>query len=538
MELNLADLFECVADHVPDAEAIVVGSRRLTYAELESRANRLAHRLTSGGIGSGDTVGLQLLNGSEYLEGMLACFKIGAIPINVNYRYVDSELRYLYNDAGLVGLVYHRAFAPAVAAARSALVDQRVVLEVDDDSAPGSPSGVEDYESALSGSSDARDHGPRSADDVYCVYTGGTTGMPKGVLWRHEDIFFAAMGGGDPLQLGNVITRPEEIRDRVLQPGLVALPVPPFMHASGHWLAFSTLFGGGKIVIPSHGRFDPLATWQLVGAEHVNILVIVGDAMAKPLLDAFEKVGDGLDRSSLMAIGSGGAILSPSTKERMATLLPGVMVVDAYGSSETGQLGGKTSTADPYGRPCLQVDERTKVFDDQLVEVVPGSGAVGLLARGGRVPFGYRGDPEKSAATFVEVTGTRWALPGDLASVEDDGTIVVLGRSSTSINTGGEKVYPDEVEAALKSNPEIADVVVVGVPDDRWGERVTAVVALGGSGALDLERLRAHAAPLLASYKLPRQLVLVDAVERSPSGKPDYVWARDQALEGQDEPRR
>jgi acyl-CoA synthetase (AMP-forming)/AMP-acid ligase II len=530
MEFNLADLFECVADLVPDAEAVVVGPRRLTYAELDARANRLSHRLAAGGVGPGDSVGLQLFNGSEYLEGMLACFKIRAVPINVNYRYVDAELRHLYEDAGLVGLVYHRGFATAVAAARGALAEQRVVLEVDDDTGPGTPSGVEDYESALSRSSDARDHGHRSADDLYCVYTGGTTGMPKGVMWRHEDIFFAAMGGGDPMQLGNVIDRPEQLRDRVLRPGLVALPVPPFMHASGHWLAFSMLFGGGTLVIPPHGRFDPMTTWRLVSDEHVNILVVVGDAMAKPLLDAFEQSDDGLDRSSLMAIGSGGAVLSPSTKERFATLLPGVMVVDAYGSSETGQLGGNAPADDPFGPPCLHVDERTRVFDDHLADVAPGSGAVGLLARGGRVPLGYRGDPERSAATFVEVGGTRWALPGDLARVEADGTIRVLGRASLCINTGGEKVYPDEVEAALKSNPDVVDAVVVGLPDDRWGQRVTAVVAPRDGGRLDLDQLRAHAGARLAPYKLPRQLVLVDAVERSPSGKPDYAWARARAL--------
>ena len=304
MEFNLADLFEAVADTVPEQLAIVAGPRRLTYAELDERASRLASRLIAAGVGPGDFVGVQLPNGSEYLEVMLATFKVRAVPVNVNYRYVDTELRHLYADAGLVALVYHADFEGAVAGARRALAEERLVLRVGDGG---------DYERALVGSPPACALPSRSGDDLYCVYTGGTTGLPKGVLWRHEDIFFAAMGGGDPLQLGRHITRPTELAERVLRPGLVALPVPPFMHAAAHWLAFAMFFGGGTVVTLPHGRFDAATTWRLVAEERVNILVVVGDAMARPLLDALEDGAGTHDRSSLMALGSGGALLSPAT---------------------------------------------------------------------------------------------------------------------------------------------------------------------------------------------------------------------------------
>jgi acyl-CoA synthetase (AMP-forming)/AMP-acid ligase II len=344
--------------------------------------------------------------------------------------------------------------------------ERRTLLEVRDDTSTSGLGG--DYEDALAAATDARDFATRSADDLYCVYTGGTTGMPKGVLWRHEDIFFAAMGGGDALTLGNVIGSPEELATRVMRPGMTALPCPPFMHSSAHWLAFTMLFGGGRLVTLPGGHFDAAAAWRLVGTEAVNILVIVGDAMARPLLDELDVHPARYDLSSLMAVGSGGAVLSPSTKQRLAEALPGRIVADAFGSSETGQLGGHAPDDDPYGAPRLHVDERTDVLDDELRPVVPGSGAVGRLARSGHIPIGYLGDADKTAATFVEARDKRWALPGDLATVDVDGAIAVLGRGSLCINTGGEKVFPDEVEAAVKSCDDVEDVVVVGVPDERY----------------------------------------------------------------------
>ncbi len=524
MEMNLADLFELVADEVPEAGAMVSSERRLTYAGLDERSNRLAHFLARAGIGRGDRVGVQLANGTEYIEAMLACFKIRAVPVNVNYRYVSRELEYLYADAGLVGLVFHSRYAPAVTGALDALAERRAILEVGDGSA-ASGAGV-DYEEALGTSPGSRGFAARSSGDGYCVYTGGTTGMPKGVLWRHDDIFFAAMGGGDPFASGDHITRPEELAERVLRPGVTSLAIPPFMHAAGHWLAFSTLFGGGKLVTTPGGVFDPVEVWRLVEAERANAVVVVGDAMARPLLDVLAQDPDRYDLSSLMAVGSGGAVLSPSTKAQLAELLPGRIVADRFGSSETGQVGGEPPVDDPFGPPRLRVDDRTAVLDADLTPVVPGSGVIGHLARGGHVPVGYLGDPATTAATFVLLDGVRWALPGDLATVATDGTITVLGRGSLCINTGGEKVFPDEVEAALKGHPHVADALVVGLEDELFGERVVALVQVRGGCEVSPDELTIHAHGLLTGYKMPRQYVFVDEIARSPSGKPDYPHAR------------
>ena len=527
MEFNLADLFECVVDCAGAQTAMVSGARRLTFDDLDQRANRLAHCLAAAGVGPGDRVGVQLTNGTEYIESMLACFKIRAVPVNINYRYVAAELRYLYQDAGLVGLVYHRRFGPAVAGALGSMAEHRLVLEVADGSGP--PADALDYEAAIGSASPTRGFAPRRADDLYCVYTGGTTGMPKGVLWRHEDIFFAAMGGGDPLSLGDFITSPDELPGRVLHPGLTSLAVPPFMHAAGHWLAFSIFFGGGKIVTTPGGVFDPAEVWRLVEEESVNAVVVVGDAMARPLLDLLAADPGRYDLSSLVAVGSGGAVLSPSTKAQLAELLPGRIVADLFGSSETGQIGGQAPPGDPFGAPRLRADGCTCVLDDDLEPVAPGSGVVGHLARGGHVPIGYLGDPAKSEATFVEHHGRRWALPGDLATVDEDGSIVVLGRDSQCINTGGEKVFPEEVETVLKGHPDVADVVVVGVPDERFGERVVALVQPRAQRTIDSEAVRRFGREQLSGYKVPREILVTDEIVRSPSGKPDYPWARETA---------
>jgi 3-oxocholest-4-en-26-oate---CoA ligase len=516
--LNLADLFEAAVDHCADREAVVVGDTRLTYAKLDERANRLAHHLAGLGVGPGDFVGLQLVNGNEYLEGMLAAFKLRAVPVNVNYRYVEAELRYLYQDAGLVALIVNEQFADRAQAARTDVLQHVIVLE-------------KEYEDILAAvPSGDRDFGERSADDIYCVYTGGTTGMPKGVLWRHEDIFYAALGGGDPMQMGNIVTSPEQLHERIPEVGMTALPTPPLMHSSAHWLAFSILFGGGTIVLTPEGRFHPDTVWRLISEEAVNTLVVVGDAMAAPLADALEAAPDKYDTSAMFVIGSGGALLSPSTKDRLGRLLPNVMIVDGFGSSETGTMGSKASVAadGPASGPRFTVNEQTAVLDDDLKPVAPGSGATGRLARRGHIPLGYHNDPEKTASTFVEFDGVRWVLPGDMATVEEDGTVVLLGRGSVSINTGGEKVYPEEVESALKAHDAVADAVVVGVSDERWGERVTAVVQPPAGGtAPTLEDLQQHCRTLIAGYKVPRAVCVVEQVERSPSGKADYRWAKE-----------
>jgi acyl-CoA synthetase (AMP-forming)/AMP-acid ligase II len=352
--------------------------------------------------------------------------------------------------------------------------------------------------------------------------------MPKGVLWRHEDIFYAALGGGDPMQMGNIVHSPEELHERIPDVGMTALPTPPLMHSSAHWLAFSVLFGGGTVVLTPEGRFHPETVWRLVSEERVNTLVVVGDAMAVPLADALESAPEQYDTSAMFVIGSGGALLSPSTKDRLGRLLPNVMIVDGFGSSETGTMGSKASVAadGPASGPRFTVNEQTAVLDDALRPVEPGSGKTGRLARRGHIPLGYHNDPEKTAATFVEFEGVRWVLPGDMATVEEDGTVVLLGRGSGSINTGGEKVFPEEVEAALKAHDTVADAVVVGVPSERWGEQVTAVVQPAAGAAPTLEELQEHCRTLIAGYKVPRAVCVVERVERSPSGKADYRWAK------------
>jgi acyl-CoA synthetase (AMP-forming)/AMP-acid ligase II len=531
---NLADMFEIVADAAPDREVVVSPARRLTFRELDDRANRLANVFSGLGIGRGDHIGLQLLNGSEYLEGMLAAFKLSAVPVNVNFRYVETELRHLYDDADLVAVIHHRRFSPRVGAVAIEAQTVKHLLVVDDDSGEQVADGAVDYDQALAAADAARPVNPdRSGDDLYLAYTGGTTGLPKGVMWRQEDIFFAAMGGGDVFQSGNFIKAPEELLERMPEVGGTILTTPPLMHVSAQWGVFHSLFAGGRIVFPPQGPFDADAVLKLVADEGVNILTIVGDAMARPIADAVaraQEVGSPYDLSSLIVIGSGGARLSTTAKQRLAELLPNLMIVDGFGSSETGIVGNKLhASGDTTTEPRFTVNAQTNVLDDEGKPVEPGSGTVGRLARKGHVPLGYYKDEAKTRTTFLEVDGERWVLPGDNATVDADGTVVLLGRGSTSINTGGEKVYPEEVETALMTHPDIADAVVIGLPDERWGERVVAVVKPVPGATPTLEALQEHARASLAGYKVPRELILVDAVERTPAGKADYKWARETA---------
>ena len=531
MTFNLADMFERVVDAVPDREVLVTPTCRLTFRELDARANQLAHHLSAAGIGTGDHVGLQLMNGSEYLEAMLAAFKLRAVPVNINYRFVETELAYLYENADLVALLYDERFAKRVDVARAGAPTLRHLISVGRTHDSPLPGSVE-YEAALRASSPARDFGRRSGDDLYIAYTGGTTGLPKGVVWRHEDIFFAAMGGGDPTTLLGPIAEPDEIVARVLPVAIVMLLTPPLTHVSAQWGAFSTIYGGGKVVLTAPGTFDPDEVLRLVGAESVNVLTLVGDAMARPVLDALAAHPERYDLSSLLVFASGGAVMSASTKTQVAELLPGVITVDGFGSSETGVTGTRARLpgADVEQGSKFTVGEHTAVLDAELRPVAPGSGTVGHLARRGHVPLGYYKDAQKSAELMVEVDGVRWALTGDAATVEGDGTVVLLGRGSASINTGGEKVYPEEVEAVVKDHPAVYDAVVVGIPDERWGERVVAVVELRPGATLALDDLQQHCRHFLAGYKLPRELLCVDHVERGPNGKADYRSTRSHAI--------
>jgi len=525
MEFNLADLFEGVVDAIPEREAVVCGERRLTFAELDERATRLAHWLASQGIGKGDHIGLYLYNGTEYLEASLAAYKIRAVPININYRYVEEELRYLFANADLCAVIHHREFAPRVAAVAKELPELRTFLSVEDGS--GIDTTAPDYEEALASSSNVRDFAARSADDLYILYTGGTTGMPKGVMWRQEDLFFAALSGGNPY--GAPPERPEQVAENARNgTAVTSFPVAPLMHGAAQWAAMIFLYAGGRTVLAPGKRFDPATVWRLVQDEKVQALSIVGDAIGRPLAEELER-NPSYDTSSLMVIGSGGATFSEAVKEQLRARLPNTILLDTFGGSEGGNQGHGVERDEGAQGPRFQGHDHTAVLDEHHQPVAPGSGIVGMLARRGHIPLGYYKDEEKTAATFIDAGGTRWVVPGDMAMVEADGSITLLGRGSVCINTGGEKVFPEEVEAALRKHPSIFDAVVVGVPDERWGERVAAVVQLRDGHTLTIEDLDAHARRHVAGYKVPRLLCVVQQMQRQPSGKADYRWAAAEA---------
>ena len=456
MDYNLADIFESVADAVPDREALVCGERRLTYAELEARANRLAHHLSGAGVGAGDHVGVQLYNCTEYVEAMIACFKIRAVPVNVNYRYVEDELVYLFTDADLVALLVDTEFTDRVDAIRDRTPMLRHVISV---GAGRRPEGAVDFDDAVADEKDSRDFGPRSGDDLYIIYTGGTTGMPKGVMWRQEDLFFAGMGGADPV--GTPVSRPEEVAERLATRGVLHFfPVAPLMHGAAQLATWIGFLQGAKVMLVR--KFDPVDVVRTAERERANSLSIVGDAMARPLAEALEGPMQGADLSSVYAISSAGAILSGAVRDKLQSLLPNTMLLDNFGASETGFQGTGVSGSSPDKGLRFTVNARSAVLGDDLKPVEPGSGAIGRLAQRGHVPLGYYKDAKKTADSFVTVDGERWVLLGDMATIDADGTIAVLGRGSVCINTGGEKVYPEEVEAVLKAHPAVYDAVVTG----------------------------------------------------------------------------
>jgi 3-oxocholest-4-en-26-oate---CoA ligase len=511
MAFNLADLFEHVVDAVPSRTAVYLGGRTLTYQELDQRANQLAHYFTSAGVGAGDHVGCHMMNGTEYLETLLALLKIRAVPINVNFRYVREELRYLYDDADLVGLVYDTEFADRVAAVLPDVPKLRHLLAV----GPVAEGQVgQAYEEALTGRPDDRGGFPeRSADDRVIIYTGGTTGMPKGVMWRQEDLLLGAMSAGvAPLD------KPEDIGPRVAAATPpVMFAAPPLMHGTAFLATFIAFLNGAKVCLIR--KYSGDGALRVIEEHGCQAMMIVGDAMATPLVDALDAATR--DLPSLQIIASAGALLSKPVRDRIHAHLPNVYIVDSFGSTETGHSGAATEHGLRF-----TVNDNTTVLDDDLRPVTPGSGVVGQVARHGHVALGYYGDPDKSARTFVEIDGARWVLTGDLATVDADGVVQFLGRGSTSINSGGEKVFPEEVEGALKTHPAITDAVVAGIPDPRWGQKVAAVLQLRPTAAIPTrQELEDHLAPLVARYKLPRFTHVVPSIQRSPSGKPDYRWA-------------
>jgi acyl-CoA synthetase (AMP-forming)/AMP-acid ligase II len=527
MEFNLANLFEAAVDAYPEREYLVADSKRRTYAQMEARANQLAHYLAGRGIGPGDHVGIYAYNSVEWVETAWAVFKLRAVWININYRYVKDELRYLLTNADLKALVFAREFSPLVAALAPELPDLRELVVIEDGSDAEPAPGSVEFEAALSGQSSERDFEPRSGDDLYILYTGGTTGMPKGVVWRHEDVFYALGGGTDPVT-NTRLTDPSVLIEKGAGGGMVHLPVAPLMHGATQWSVMGQSFVGSKIVLIA--KFDPDAVWRLVGQEGVNSVMITGDAMGKPLVEQLDAPeASAYDLSSLLAVVSSAALFSAPVKDQFFERLPQLVITDAIGSSEGGNNGMTVVTAGNTAMksgPTVHLLGQTVVFDENLELVAPGSGVIGKIARSGDIPVGYYNDPKKTAEVFISVRGTRYVMPGDYATVEEDGSITLLGRGSIVINSGGEKIFPEEVESAVRSHPDVMDAIVCGAPDERWGQTVAAIVQpRAGHTAPSLEALQAHCRDFVAGYKVPRRLHVVDAVERSPSGKPDYTWA-------------
>ena len=532
MALNIADLAEHAVDSVPDRVALICGDDELTYAGLEEKANRLAHYLSDHGVKPGDKVGIYCRNRIETVITMLGIVKAGAIGVNVNFRYVEAELRYLFDNSDMVALVHERRYSDRVAKVLPETPNVRTILVVEDgtDLDYSGYGGVE-FGAALAEGSPERDFGERSPDDIYLLYTGGTTGFPKGVMWRHEDIYRVLLGGINYATGEYVEGEWDLAKQAAAGPPMVRFPIPPMIHGASQSATWMALFSGGTTVLAP--EFDAEEVWRTIVARKVNLLFFTGDAMARPLLDALSAAhdtGDDQDLSSLYLLASTAALFSPSIKEKLLELLPNRIITDSIGSSETG-FGGTSIVAKGEantGGPRVKIDASTTVLDDEGNEVRPGSGVRGLIARRGHIPVGYYKDEVKSAATFKVINGVRYAIPGDYAQVEADGSVTMLGRGSVSINTGGEKVYPEEVEAALKGHPDVFDALVVGVPDPRYGQHVAAVVQARPGHRPSLAELDAFVRSEIAGYKVPRSLWLVDEVKRSPAGKPDYRWAKEQ----------
>ena len=522
MALNIADLFEHAVDAVPDRLAIACGEAEVSYSELERRSNQLAHCLAAAGVGTGDHVGVYGRNSIELVEAFLACYKLRAIPVNVNYRYVEAELRYLFSEAELKGLVFDRQYGDKVTALLPDFPGMRALLAIDDDSDTELPAGAADFAAAIAAQSAARDFGERSPDDIYLLYTGGTTGYPKGVLWRHEDVW-RTLGGGIDFATGERLADEwEQIRRGTAGPtGMVRLAFAPLIHGSAQWSTLPALFAGDTVVLLP--QFDAHEAWRAVQRHKVNTIVMVGDAMARPLIEAYQE--SQYDASSVIAMSSNGSIFSATVKEQYLKLLPNVIITDAIGSSETGftGLGFVSASTEKAEGPRVTAGPSTIVIDEHNRPVAPGE--IGRIARGGHVPLGYYKDPAKTAALFAEVDGARYAVPGDWARLELDGSLTLLGRGNTCVNTGGEKVYPEEVEGALKSFDSVFDAVVIGVPDDRLGQRVAALVQPRDGQTVNLAALDAHLRTQIAGYKVPRSIWLVERVGRTPAGKADYRWA-------------
>ena len=531
MALNIADLFEHAVDAVPDRPTILVGDRSVTYAELEAEANKLAHFLLSRGIGPGDHVGIYAKNSVEHVVALLAVFKVRAVAINVNYRYVEGELNYLFDNSDMVALLHERPYAPLVAATAPNHERLRTIVAMPDPTEPDNVADIGSYggitwDDALAGQSVDRDFPERSGDDLYIVYTGGTTGFPKGVMWRHED-FWRVLGGGIDFMTGERLEEYDQSKKATETDPMIMFPLSPLMHGGAQAAMLMHLFAGHLTVLAP--KFDPHQVWEDIARHRIQAIFMTGDAMARPLIEAYEK-GD-YDASSLFVVASSAAIFSRPVKERWMAAFPNAVFTDSVGASETGFQGTGMQDAEnikgegalvSLGVESVVLDEDNKVLD-----LASNVGAVGRLARTGSVPVGYYKDEEKSARTFIEIDGARYSVPGDFARIEKDNKVTLLGRGSNCINTGGEKVYPEEVEMALKAHPDVYDVLVVGVADENYGQAVSAVIQPRGDNLPELEELRTFLRQHLSGYKLPRSVTFVEEIPRSATGKANYPRAKE-----------
>ncbi len=538
MALNIADLFEHAVDAVPDKPAVQVGDRVISFAELEAESNRLAHYLQSRGIGKGDHVGLYAKNSIEHVIALIAILKVRAVSINVNYRYVAGELEYLFDNADLVGLVHDRVYAPLVAEVAPKIDGLDTIIAIPNSLEPGDASDLSGFggvtlEDALEGQSPERDFDERSPDDIHIIYTGGTTGFPKGVMWRHED-FWRVLGGGIDFMTAEPLEEYDQSK-KALQDSLVTLPLSPLMHGGAQASLMMHLFAGQVTILEP--KFDPVRTWELVDKHGVQMLFMTGDAMAVPLIDAYEAsqgTEHPFDGQTLFAIASSAAIFSKSVKERWMKAFPNAVFTDSVGSSETGFQGTGLQDASALSTdgPVISLPPTTVILgdDNRPLDPVADVGKIGRTARSGNVPVGYYKDPEKSAKTFVDIDGVRYSIPGDFARIEEGNRLTLLGRGSNCINTGGEKVYPEEVEQAIKAHPGVYDVLVVGLPDDKYGQAVAAVVEPRPGHVVELDELREFLRAHLSGYKLPRALTIVTEVPRNATGKAQYPRAKELAL--------
>jgi fatty-acyl-CoA synthase len=551
VEFNLAEVQEALGDRLGDREAIVTADRRFTWSQLTDRTRRLANVLIGAGFGAyaertvladheagQDRVAICLLNGHEYLEAILGSLKARCAPCNVNYRYVTSELEELLADMAPRAVVFQSQFAPQIGAALERLAERGTIeppallLQVPDSSGVGYLPGALDYESTLAAASPGRPHLDWSPDDLYILYTGGTTGKPKGVLWRQGDIFVTALGGRNFKQAGREWHTLTELVDAAAgRDGTRGLSAAPFMHGTGQWVSFQALHTGGTVVIPGVvDRYDAADVLDTVERERVSLLTIAGEAFAAPLIDAVD--ARPRDLSSLVVVSSSGAALSPKSKEAILARLPQVRIRDTMGSSEAGPLADTVNTGSGDGEggkgPVrFRPDPLTCVLDETKTEVLEaGHEATGWIARSGRIPLGYMNDAAKTAATFRTIGGTRYTIPGDRALLHEDGTVEVLGRDAVTINSGGEKIFAEEVEAAIRHHPGVRDVMVVGRPSERWGSEVVALVEPEPGTEVDRADLLSTCATYIARYKLPKAVIVVDRVVRNPAGKANYTWAR------------